>query len=310
MNNQFYYKNNRIQQLRGFYNVVQHGSISAAAKKMNLTQSAVSQQINSLERDVNVNLLDRTAKGVKLTKAGTIFYSQSVNFIQGINDLFESFSEYISNKKLDKIRIASNHVGISYILPKYIKKYKDQNPNQKIEIYNLSIEECEEKLLNKEIDFFIYPQSEKGVKDEFEFIPIVKYNAIVLMNKENRLSKKKKVKLEDIAKENLLRIDPHLITLPCFEELLKSHKIKSSINFINSDWEILRKYVKANLGVAMISSIILEGENKDDYVQKDLTDYFPILNYGLFLKKSNILHNNIKEIIKIFTNNKLLEGQY
>lgn len=310
MNNQFYYKNNRIQQLRGFYNVVQHGSISAAAKKMNLTQSAVSQQINSLERDVNVNLLDRTSKGIKLTKEGKIFYSQSVHFIQGINDLFESFSEYISNKKLDKIRIASNHVGISYILPKYIKKYKDQNPNQEIEIYNLSIEECEAKLLNKEIDFFIYPQSEKGVKDEFEFIPIVKYNAIVLMNKENRLSKKKKVKLEDIAKENLLRIDPHLITLPCFEELITTHKVDSSIKLINSDWEILKKYVKNNLGVAIVSSIVLEGENESEFIKRDLSYYFPPLNYGIFYKKSIIIHDNIKEIIDIFKKNQILEAQY
>jgi len=141
MNNQFFYKNNRIQQLRGFYNVVQFGGVSAAAREMNLTQSAVTQQIQSLERDVGKTLLDRTSRKTKLTKEGKLLYSQSVLLVQGINDLFESFHEYTSNKNIAEIKIASNHAGISYILPKYISEFKKNYPNQKIKLYNLSIKE-------------------------------------------------------------------------------------------------------------------------------------------------------------------------
>jgi len=54
MNNiskQFYYKKNRLQQLKGFYYTVRYGSPSKAAVKMNLVQSSLTMQIQSLERD-------------------------------------------------------------------------------------------------------------------------------------------------------------------------------------------------------------------------------------------------------------------
>jgi len=165
-------------------------------------------------------------------------------------------------------------------------------------------------LLNNEIDFFLYPITDEGIKDEFEFTSIVKYNPIVLMSKDNPLSNKEEITLADISKENLLRIDPDLITLPGFEVLLKSHKIRSSIEFINSDWEILRKYVKVDLGVAMISSIILEGEYNNDYVQKDITNYFPTLDYGIYIKKGKILHGSVRTIVKSLQTNKLLQPQH
>ena len=72
---QFYYKHNRLQQLKGFYYTVQAGSsISKAAAKMGLTQSTVSLQIQSLERDLNVKLFERTGKRMKITESGKILF--------------------------------------------------------------------------------------------------------------------------------------------------------------------------------------------------------------------------------------------
>ncbi len=59
---QFHYKNNRFQQLRGFCYTVQNGSMSKAAKKMKLSQGAVSLQIKALERDLGVSLFSRSGK--------------------------------------------------------------------------------------------------------------------------------------------------------------------------------------------------------------------------------------------------------
>ena len=135
---QFYYKRNRIQQLKGFYHAVQTGSISGAAKKMGLTQAAVTLQIQSLERDVGVKVFNREGQKIKLTNDGKTLYLQAAYFIQGIDDLFEGFVKFTEDKKLNSIDIASNHAGISYILPKYIKRFKTEHKNTKFKIRNLS----------------------------------------------------------------------------------------------------------------------------------------------------------------------------
>ena len=71
---QFYYKRNRIQQLKGFYHSAQTGSISKAAKKMGLTQAAVTLQIQSLERDIGVDLFKREGQKIKLTELKGFFF--------------------------------------------------------------------------------------------------------------------------------------------------------------------------------------------------------------------------------------------
>ena len=305
----FYYKKNRTQQLKGFYYAVQTGSLSGAARKMGLSQAAVTLQIQSLERDLGMKVFDREGQKIKLTEAGKNLYAQSTYYIQGIDDLFESFVKYTKDKKRNVIDVATNHVGVSYILPKYIKKFKDTHEAVKFKIRNLPKSECFSRLMDNEIDMFIYPMAYDEIPSELEFFPIVKYQPILLTRKDHPLAKKKTITLADVAQYDLLRIDPQLITLPAFEELLKAHKIRSSIEFEMSDWEILKKFVKADIGIAMISNIVLEGEKEDELVGRVLTDYFPEMTYGILVKKGKKLEGLLRNFINLLTTEKLLCAQ-
>lgn len=302
---QFYYKKNRIQQLKGFYHAIQEGSISAAAKKMGLTQSAVTLQVQSLERDLGVQLFTRHAQKIIPTQLGKILYAQSSHFIHGIDSIFEGFIDFAKNKENKLIDIASNHAGISYILPKYIKKFMDDNPGVKFSIRNLSKEDCIKRVLNDEIDFFIYPMRNDEIPLDLEFITIAQYEVILLLNKKHPLYKKKNITLRDVSKHNLVRIDQHLITLPAFEEVIKSYNIKTNINFEMSDWEILKKFVKANIGVAIISNIILEGskEGEDNLGQVNLSTYFPKMKYSIIFKKGKIMKPLTKNFMEYIVKN-------
>jgi LysR family cys regulon transcriptional activator len=306
---QFYYKKNRIQQLKGFYYTVQTKSFSKAAKKMSLSQAAVTLQVQSLERDLGVQLFIRDKQTIKVTEAGRILYSQASHYIHGIDDLFESFIKFTSDKKLNTIDLASNHVGISYILPKFIKKFKTTNPSIKFKIRNLSKAECIERLLNQEIDMFIYPMADGELPETLEFIPIVKYQPILLVRKDHPLAKKKNLVLEDVAKFDLVRIDPKLITLPGFEEIIQAHGLKTSFEFETSDWEILKKFVKADIGVAIISNIVLEGEQESELLGRVLTNYFPEMVYGILVRKGSRPVAALKDFINLLKKEKLLSAQ-
>jgi DNA-binding transcriptional LysR family regulator len=295
--------------LKGFYYAVQTGSISGSAKKMGLSQAAITLQIQSLERDLDMKVFKRDGQKIKLTEAGKNLYAQAIYYIQGIDDMFESFIKFTKDKKLNVIDIATNHAGISYILPKYIKKLKESHSAVKFKIRNLSKSECIERLIADEIDMFIYPMNSDEIPSEFEFFPIVKYQPILLTRKDHPLAKKKNIKLSDVAKYELVRIDQKLITLPAFEELLKAHKIRSTIEFEMSDWEILKKFVKADIGIAMISNIVLEGENDSDLVGRVLTDYFPEMTYGILVKKGRKLEGLLKNFVNLLMTEKLLQSQ-
>ncbi len=306
---QFYYKRNRLQQLKGFCYAIQTGSVSEAARKIGLGQSAVTLQIQSLERDLGIKLFKRHKAKIIPTKKGEEFYSHCISCVHQIDSLFENFLKIDKKTEEKIIDIASNHAGISYILPKYLQKFKIKNSDVKFKIRNLSKQECLDRLLSNKIDLFIYPMNVDEIPSEFTFIPIVKYQPILLVKKDHPLAKKKNLTLSDVAKYELVRIDPKLITLPAFEEIIKAHRLKTSFEFEMSDWEILKKFVKADIGVAIISNIILEGDNSGELVGRILTNYFPEMIYGIVVKKGKILDGALKDFINLMTEEKLLQAQ-
>lgn len=297
----FFYNKNRFQQLKGFYYTALFGSPTKAADKMLLSQAAVSMQIKALEKDLRVKLFTRQNRKLSLTKEGKEFYEIIVPHIQGIEEAVDAFNKSIQRKKRNLISIAANHVSISYILPKYINIFKRQYPESKFKIKNLEIKDSVDRLLKNEVDMVMYPCEKHEVPEECDFLPVINYRPIVLMRKDNLLANKKDILLSDIQKFDLLRIDPHLITLPTFEEIIRAHNLKSSIEFELGDWEILKKFVKAKIGVALISNICLEGEEDSDLIGIPVTRYFPEMTYGILVKKGKQFNDRQKFLIDLLT---------
>src|SRR5437660_11824481 len=81
------YKQNRFQQLRGFCYAAATGSISKAAKRMSLSQPAVSQQIQSLESEMAVNLFSRRGSKITLTHDGELLFQMAMPLIEQMEHL-------------------------------------------------------------------------------------------------------------------------------------------------------------------------------------------------------------------------------
>ncbi len=306
---QHYYKNNRFQQLKGFCYTVQTGSMSNAAKKMRLTQGAVSLQIKSLERDLGVQLFERGKNNIELTTEGKKFYTHVAPHIYGADEMFEDFIKYLKQEKSNIINIAANNVSICYILPKYLQKFEVAHPEVKFEIRNLVREEAIKRLMNNEVDMLIYSMKIDEVPKELDFIPIVEYKPILLTRKNHPLAIKKNLKLSDVKSYSLLRLDQKFVTVPNFDEIAKHYGLKTKIEFEMGNYEILKKFVTAGIGISIVSSICLEGEKGRDLVGNNLTEYFPGIIYGILVKKGKKHYGLTQDFIKILTTEKLLQAQ-
>jgi DNA-binding transcriptional LysR family regulator len=303
---QFYYKRNRLQQIKGFCYTAQTGSMSKSAKIMGLSQSTVTLQIQSLERDLGFKLFKRDKKKIDLTKEGKMFYSYSIPYVQGIDGLFENFISNLKQDKLKTINIAANTVSICYILPKYIRKFEIKNPEVKFEIKNLVKEDALKRLLSDEVDMLIYSMQPDETPDNLEFIPIAEYEPVLLTRKNHPLAKKSNIKLSDIKNYSLLRLDKKFVTVPNFDDIAKHHGLKTKIEFEMANYEILKKFVKADIGIAIISNICLEGEEEKSLTGTILTEFFPKITYGILVKKGKMHCGLLKKFIEILKTERLL----
>jgi len=282
----FLYKKNRQQQIKGFYYAARFHSISEAARVMNLTQSTVTLQIQSLERDLGRKLFKRDSKPLTLTADGEDFYQLACPLIHEFESVVEKFLNHKKEKEQKKIDIAMHHIAISYMMPKVIHNLKKSHPDLKIMIRNIAPSEALKRLKDGEIDMAFYPNLPH--EPEIEQIEIISYDPVLIMNKHHPLAKRGISALRDLKNFDLIRIDSKLITLPFFEEVVKVNKIEGSIEFENGNWEMLKHFVKDNPVVAVVSQICLD-KNDNDLVVKNLSNFFPKMDYTVAVKKGVIL---------------------
>jgi len=210
--------------------------------------------------------------------------------------LYETFLEKSYEKKNNSITIAAHHIAISYLLPQFIKEFGNINPKVEIKLLNIPRDEAIKRLMEDDVDIVIYPIDE--VPEECTFKPSFKYSPTLIMNSAHPLASKKNITLEDMGKYPLVRIDPGLITLPFFEETVKKYGIGSNISFENGNWEILKHFVKANIGMAMVSTICID-PNEKNIVAKSMKKYFPEMSYGIMIKKNTVPSDTVKSFINL-----------
>jgi DNA-binding transcriptional LysR family regulator len=288
LHNSFYYKNNRLQQIRGFCNTVIFGSSVKAAEFMHLTQASISVQISSLEECLNLKLFRKKGRSLELTEDGKRFYDYIIPVLKAVDGAYEEFIAINYRENENKLRIGAYHYAISRILPRKIAKLYKNHPNLDILIENISKSEAINKLRATELDLIIYPF--KGtVPQDFNIIESIIFKPAILAHKDSKIAKKDKITIEDIRNENLLLTDRETI-LPEYVSILEMNDIDSSVKFKNMNWEMIRFFVRENLGITFFGDIGDVQYETDDVRMLHVDHLFPMLEYQL-CTRSNIGHS-------------------
>jgi len=116
-----------LRQIRAFVGVADAGSFTAAAAKLHVTQSAVSLLIRDLESELDLRLLDRSTRSVRLTEAGYEFLYAARRIMVEIQAAMSNSRE-IATKKRGRVRIAAPTLFASLTLPKVILDYRRRFP--------------------------------------------------------------------------------------------------------------------------------------------------------------------------------------
>jgi len=125
----------KLDYYRIFYETARFCSFSSAAKYLYISQSAISQCIHQLEKDLNVQLFVRTRKGVSLTSEGKILFLKVENAINSIEQA-ESHLERLRHLESGEIKIAAADTITSHFLLKYLEEFHVLYPDIRIEMAN------------------------------------------------------------------------------------------------------------------------------------------------------------------------------
>lgn len=290
----FYYKQNRLKQLRAFCYAAQLKSMSKAAEQMFLSQPSISLLIQSLEKELGQKLFVRKGPKIELTAEGTTLFEMSLPLVEGLETLPESFEEKCKHSVVGSLNIAAVEAIILYTLPDIIKRYTDEYPEIHIKLNNCSAAAGVEKVRNGEVDFAI--GSTLNVPDDVVYLPIYTFEPVLITPIGHPLTTKKQINMHDISQFGLILSPQHMSTWQMVDLVFKQYNVDYKVKLEAGGWEVLKKYVENGLGVSIVTDICLSGKERLERVP--LSEYFPKRTYGLFLRKGKILSPAAREFIQ------------
>ena len=153
--------NMNFESLKHFYMIAKAGNISTVSKLVNLSQSALSQQISRLESDINKPLLIRSNKGVHLTPEGKIVLKFADNIVRTYNHMMEEVEA--ESKKNITIKIEAPSYLADYALPCMMIKANNKYHTHKYELVSNTSYEIIQNVSNNICDVgFSYINNTQG----------------------------------------------------------------------------------------------------------------------------------------------------
>lgn len=289
------YKQNRLQQLRGFYYTAREGSISKAAEKLYLSQPTISLQIQALERDLHTRLFERRGPRIELTPDGHLLLELARPLVEGIESLDEDFAARRDRVDRGRVDLAAGGSTILYVLPRFVEAFVKAYPGIELKIHNVTGREGLALLREGEVDFAVGPLLD--IPEDITFYPIVSYEALLITALDHPLAKKKHVTPRDISRYPLILPPRHLSTWRLVESVFTQHGLTYEVKLEVGGWEVIKTYVELGLGISIVMSICITGDEKLAVIP--VSKYFPKRTYGVVLRKGKVLSPQAKRFIEI-----------
>ena len=295
----FYYKRNRIQQIRGFITVVQNKTFAKASEVLRISQSSVFSQVKSLENKLGIRLFKKQGRNVVLTEEGKGFYEKSLPILNSIDNLYEDFIDNDINGYNKVLKVAGHYIFLTKILPKPLSKTLHANPRLKFEIDSSSKYDALDKLEDGQIDVAFYPCDKRDIREfpNLEFTKLVEYRMCAVFGTELYLTQEMVDNLYDnFDKFTLLLPKTQSIVTRRVTENLQN--VKKTIVY-GEGFGMIKEFAKENLGVCFFDERYITEEDR-----KELnTLYFPRnetfdLCYCAITKKDVQMKEGIKTLLK------------
>jgi DNA-binding transcriptional LysR family regulator len=259
-----------VRRMRVLREVAARGSFSAAADALSYTQSAVSQQIAALEREAATKLVERSARGVRLTEAGRALVEHADVILARLADA-EHELEAIAGLRGGRLRLCSFPSAGATIMPPAIARYRDRHPGVELSLDLAEPDDGVAKLKSGEVDIAMTITasglcSYQGV-DELHVLDDPMY---VALPAGHPLAHKRNLRLSELAEEAWMLGSTG--TCPDTSIFLRScgaAGFEPRVAFESNDYLAIQGFVAAGMGVSFIPDLALVSV-RDDIVIRSL----------------------------------------
>jgi len=287
----------QIESLKVFCDLAETESFTKAAQINHVTQSAVSQQISSLERLFKSLLIERSKKHFRLTREGQVLYDYSKQVIQtyeALQSKLQQVKEIISGT----IRVATIYSVGLHDLPPYIKKFLKAYPTVNVHVEYRRANQVYEDVIGNVVDLGLVAYPVRDYK--LEIYPLRKDPLVLICHPQHQLAKTKVLRLKNLSGQKFIGFEPDIPTRKALDKILKDHSVHVQHVMEFDNIETVKRAVEIDAGVAIVpQGTVLQEVAKQTLAQVALDDgefYRPL---AAIYKKNKVLSPAMKEFLGV-----------
>jgi DNA-binding transcriptional LysR family regulator len=192
-----------LRHLRYFIAVGEEQNVSRAALKLHVSQPALSRQIRDLEDELGFALLERSAKSVRLTEAGSVFLTEARGVLERVVQAVDAARRSATGED-DQLHVGYAPSLAARILPPTLRALRSELPNVRVLLHDLSTEEMLAGLREGKLQIALMVRPTPAMLRGVRFEELMREPICLAVGPNNRLSKRRSVTLEEAGREPLI----------------------------------------------------------------------------------------------------------
>ena len=251
------------------------------------------------EDELGLSLFTRAGKTlITLTPAGEEILIRTQNVLKEIDNI-KAISQDLSKVTQGVLNIATTHTQARYVLPPIIKSFHSRFPDVKVNLHQSTSITNIKSTIAGETDFTIATGEEENSKGLVK-LECFKWQRLIVVPKTHPLAKKKDITIKQLVKYPLV--------VYVYDDQDNSSLVKTfnqagldyKIVFTARDSDIIKTYVRSDLGVGIIASMAYDKKIDQDLVAIETKDILPLCSTWIAFHPSLFLRQFMKEFISLF----------
>ncbi len=243
-----------LRQFRYFIAVANAGQVSRAAMDINVSQSAVTAAIKSLEDLIGAPLFDRHASGVTLTYEGNLFLDHARNIVANVEEAVQ-LPRRIRQNVSGTIEMAVSYTVAGYFLPPHLARFSRGFPNVRINMTEAHRSDIEEGLIAGTFDLAVLLTSNIINQEDLTHDTLFRSRRRLWVDAHHRFLEQPRVSLQDISTEPYIMLTVDEASNTAQRYWNRTPHSPNTV-FRTSSIEAVRSMVANGMGIAILSDMV------------------------------------------------------
>lgn len=285
----------KVFQFKLLAEMMDYRSLTALARKFNMTQSAVSKQLMSIEKQLGFDVIDRTHRKLAVSDAG----KEAVQYAKAIVNDYECVCAEI--QRLNNMQSKSIDIGTVPILEIYgiteiFFKYRDSHPNVSINITETATLDILESLNNGKVDVGLI-RSTFQHDNCYDIHPVYIEEYVLVMNRKHPLAASDNADISRMTDDTFLLMgDPYYTVF--YDEIFKHYTILPKIKYTNMRITTMMAYIKNDEASVSLLPRKLAQYHADKDIKIQKLNESPRLYLSFITRKNTIIPEEVSELIE------------